>query len=170
MATAGLIESIEHTADDGVRRYRTLQQVTVSPGGGRYVRSEDYFYWPTPAGEKPGPARKNRLRAKRTARADCVLKFDDAAHAEAKAKRRKAKAAERARAKNKEPEAQSTNGSELAKGAAQDFLKILRVPAAVKCEGAAAVAAWLKQYDPASADVSLADLQGEALSAFIWRP
>ena len=72
-----------------MRRYRTLQQVTVSPGGSRYVRSENYFYWPTPAGEKPGPARKSSLRAHRTPRANCELKFNAAAHAEAKVKRRK---------------------------------------------------------------------------------
>ena len=51
----------------------------------------------------------------------------------------------------------------IVKVAAQTFLKIMRVPTAVKCEGAAAVAAWLHENDPASADVPRADLQGEAV-------
>ena len=52
MATGQVIESTEYEADDGERRYRNLQLVTASPGGGRYVQTESYCYWPTPVGKE----------------------------------------------------------------------------------------------------------------------
>ena len=89
MATGQVIESTEYEADDGERRYRNLQRVTASPGGGRYVQAESYYYWPTPVGKETTSAKKSRLRAKRRARANCMVKFDAEAHANAKEKRRK---------------------------------------------------------------------------------
>ena len=87
--TGQVIESTEYDADDGERKYRNLQRVTTSPGGGRYVQLESYSYWPTPPGKEPKLAKKSRLRAKRRSRATCMLKFDPTAHAEFKEKRRK---------------------------------------------------------------------------------
>ena len=88
MENQKVYETEERDAEDPGRKSRDFVQFKTSPEGTRRTQIETYSYWPTPPGESPH-AKDNRLRAKRRARSDCLLKFDPAEHAKAKEKKRR---------------------------------------------------------------------------------
>jgi len=84
-----LYSDSEELLGDGRTKRVTVTETITTPCGTRSTSTQSYNYKSTPPDGESAQARENRLRVKRKARGEAIIKFDPTKHEAKKNKRRK---------------------------------------------------------------------------------